>query len=497
MSQYLSQVPILQMRMEQRLTPQLIQSMEILQLPVMALDARIQEELERNPALEITTGNGTPREEPATIDSPPEGLSADNHTPNEESRSFDRLDRLTRQYDFDPGDQASFTGGRGRAYGERDAKLDAMANTPARDISLQEYLAAQWALEEINDDLRRAGEIIISHLEDDGYLKTPVETIAESSAPPMSVEQLEEALLEFQHRVDPPGIGARTIQESLLLQLNVKAAAAGSDDYSLERDLIGNYFDDLKRNRLPNIAKACGRSVADIKAAIRNFARLDLAPGHSVVERQVPTITPDVIVDYAEDGDGFEVRLARGNSPRLRISNRCRRMLRDRSLEKDVRDYLRKNVEAASALVDAIHYRRERLLELAKVVVERQHEFFELGVQGLKVLRMSELAEQFDCDPSTISRTVAGKYMQTPRGIFALRDFFTGGTEAPTGQVTSWDAIKARVRQIIDEEDKSKPLSDDQIAKMLQKEDLDIKRRTIAKYRQQLNIPPARQRKQF
>jgi RNA polymerase sigma-54 factor len=496
MAQYLSQIPIQQMRMEQRLTPQLIQSMEILQLPVTALEARIQEELERNPALEMGTADGARQEDTATIDSPPEGFSADPHAATEESRSFDRLERLTRQYDFDPGDQASFTR-RVRDRGERDTKLDAMANTPARALSLQEYLANQWSLEEVDGELRRIGDVIISYLEDDGYLRTSLEVIAESTVPPLQLDELEKALLEFQRRVDPPGIGARSIQESLLLQLKVKSPAGESDNCWLERVLLETYFEDLKRNRLPEIAEATGRSIEEVKAAIQNIGKLDLAPGYSVVERQVPVITPDVIVEYAEDGDGYDIRLARGNSPKLRVSGRCKHMLQDASLEKNVREYLRKNVEAASALVGAIQYRRERLLELARVVVERQRDFFEMGPQALKVLRMSDLAEHFKCDPSTVSRTVAGKYMQTPRGIFALRDFFTGGTETASGKTTSWDAVRARVREIIDSEDKSDPLSDEQIAKLLQKEKLDVKRRTIAKYRQQLNIPSARQRKQF
>jgi len=211
----------------------------------------------------------------------------------------------------------------------------------------------------------------------------------------------------------------------------------------------------------------------------------------------VPSIAPDVIVDYAEEGDGYTVRLARGSSPRLRISQTYRRMLADSRHDKQAREFIRQNLESASALIDAIAYRRHRLLEVAQVVVGRQQGFLDQGPSGLKVLRMSELAEKLGCDPSTISRTVADKYMQTPRGIYPLRYFFTGGTETVDGQSTSWDSVRTRVKEIVDAEDKKKPPSDDVIAAKLQVEGIDVSRRTIAKYRQQLHIPAARQRREF
>jgi RNA polymerase sigma-54 factor len=172
-------------------------------------------------------------------------------------------------------------------------------------------------------------------------------------------------------------------------------------------------------------------------------------------------------------------------------------MMKDRKQDKTARAYLRQHHESASALIDAITFRKDRLLEVAEAVVERQEDFFDQGTEAMKILRMSELAEQFNCDPSTISRTVADKYVQSPRGIHPLREFFVGGTETSDGQSTSWDSVKARVQAMINEEDKEKPLSDDQVAKTLGKEGIELSRRTVAKYRQQLNIPPARQRKAY
>jgi len=215
------------------------------------------------------------------------------------------------------------------------------------------------------------------------------------------------------------------------------------------------------------------------------------------VDRQVPRIYPDVIVDYSDRNGELEVRLADGNTLRLGVSRKYAEMLRSRENGRDVRDFVRKHVEAANALIDAIRYRRGRMGAVAEAIVERQRDFFDVGPQGLKLLRMSELAERLGCDPSTISRTVADKYMQTPRGIFPLRYFFTGGTETDDGTSMSWDSVKVRVKEIVEKEDASNPLNDDQIAAALRKEGIDISRRTVAKYRQQLDIPSARQRRRF
>lgn len=481
MSQFLSQIPSQMMRQEQRLTPQLIQSMDILQLPLAALEARINEELDRNPVLErIENGHATPAEHSAP---------AVNKETAAEASAFTRLDRMSREYEFDDGD---YPYGRARAAtGERDAKMDAMANSPSRPISLQEYLLQQWALEEADPDLRRAGELIINHIDDDGWLRTELRDIARQVEPAIPEDLMGRALERVQ-LLEPAGVGGRNLQEVLLVQL-----AGLPGDHQLEETLITRHLEDIQKNRYPAIAKATGRTIEDIKEAVSHISKLHPKPGYLVVEREAPPIIPDVIVDYAEDGEGYTVRLARGNSPRLRISPTYRRMLEENQGGKPERDFLRKNMESARALMDAIHYRRDRLLELTKVVVERQRDFLEQGPQALKVLRMSTLADEFNCDPSTISRTVADKYVQTPRGIFPLRYFFTGGTESAEGESTSWDSVRAKVQEIIAGEDPSAPLSDDNVAKALAAEGLTVSRRTIAKYRQLLNIPVARERKKY
>jgi RNA polymerase sigma-54 factor len=469
------------MRMEQRLTPQLIQSMDILQLNMMALENRVAEELERNIALEV--------EEPERA-APAEGVQDDRHAVTD-AESFNRLDRFAREYDLDVMDRP-YVPRRAAPADDRDPKMDAMANTASRPGGLDEYLVSQWRVLEMDPDVRRAGEAIISHLEEDGYLRTRLDEIADSTRPQIPMETLERALKLVQG-LEPVGIGARDYQECLLLQLD-----ALPGDNRIERVLIQNHLHDIEKNRYPAIAKATGYAIGEIQEAIKAItSTLVLHPGHLVVDRQVPRIQPDVIVDYSDRNGELDVRLADRNTPRLGVSRKYVEMLRLRENGKEVRDFVRKHVEAANALIDAIRYRRGRLGAVAEAIVERQRDFFEVGPQGLKLLRMSELAERLGCDPSTISRTVADKYMQTPRGIFPLRYFFTGGTETEDGTSLSWDSVKVRVKEIVEKEDSSNPLNDDQIAATLRKEGIDISRRTVAKYRQQLDIAPARQRRQF
>ncbi|HNQ23022.1 MAG TPA: RNA polymerase factor sigma-54 [Phycisphaerae bacterium] len=487
MSQVLSQVLSQQMRLEQRLTPQLIQSMAVLQKPVADLETYIAEALESNPALEA---EGPPAD---TAEGRRPGRHPRTQPPDDEGTRFARLERYSREYELDWAERPPVRALRVQSSGERDAKVDAMANTAGRAVSLNEYLSDQWSLVEHADPVaRQAGLAIINHIDPDGCLRVRLDEISRTTRPSLPLEALEVALRGVQ-QLDPPGVGARDMVECLLLQLD-----ALPGDNTIEKTLVRNHLDDLARNRLPAIAKATGFTVGEINEALRAMrSTLHLHPGLQIGDRPVPTIRPDVIVEYAETGGGVTVRLARGNLPALRISDEVLALAKSRGNGKETRDFARKHVEAAGALIDAVAFRSHRLLDVARAIVEKQREFFELGPQGLKVLRMSDLAAELECDPSTISRTVADKYMQTPRGVFPLRYFFTGGTETGDGETTSWDSVKVRVRDLIDGEDRKAPLKDDQIAAKLSAEGIDISRRTVAKYRQQLNIPSARHRREF
>lgn len=476
------------MRMEQRLTPQLIQSMSILQKPVAELEAMINEALESNAALELAepeSGGSTESEHASSngrVESPP----------NEETTLFSRLDRFSRDYDLDFNEYAPHRKNRVSTDGDRDAKMAALANTEGRELGLHEYLREQWGLLEVDPPVRAAGEALIAAIDDDGYLRVRLEEIAAGASPPVLLQDIERALPLVQ-KLDPPGIAARDIVECLLLQLDLLPG-----DNTIERVLIQHHLDDLAHNRLPQIARQTGYTLGEITEALKVIrTHLHLHPGYLVGDRSVPPIRPDVIVDYAETGGGLIVRLTRGNTPELRIRDDVASLVKDRQLSKEAREFARRHVESATALIDAVRFRRSRLLDVARAIAERQRDFFDIGPAGLKVFRMSDLAEELGCDPSTISRTVAEKYMQTPRGIYPLRYFFTGGTESADGESLGWDRVKIRVKELVDSEDRKNPLNDDEIADRLAKEGITLSRRTVAKYRAQLNIPTARQRRQF
>jgi RNA polymerase sigma-54 factor len=494
MSQILSQVARHLLQQQQRLTPQLIQAMDILQLNAMALEARISQEIDANPALELVPGEDEPDSETRSAeagDDRPEGEQA-LVVQEGDAQDFARLDNLVSEYDWLEDDGGYHgTKSRARVFEEGDIKMDAMANTPARAVSLREHLLDQWSLVDVDDETRRLGVALIDNIDETGRLTSALEQLADQLKPPAALSLLKDALARVQ-QLDPPGVGNRSVQECLLLQLE-----ALSGDTRIERQIVEEHLEALEKNHLPQIAKALGVELEDVKAALTVIGRLSLHPGLDVGGRVAPAVVPDISVEYNEDEDRYETRLTRGNQRELRISPEFRQLLERSRDDKQAREFIKQKLEAASAIIDAITYRKDRLLEVAKAVVEAQRGFLDHGEQHLKVLRMSDLAGRFGCDPSTISRTVDGKWMQTPRGIYPLRRFFTGGTESGDGEVLGWDSIKAKVQEIVDSEDKVKPLSDDEIVRKLRSSGIEIKRRTVAKYRSQLGIPTARQRRQY
>ena len=475
------------MRMEQRLTPRLIQSMAVLQKPVADLETYIEDALEANAALEVAEPEAVERDSDEAPDDSPRSKSEET-----EAAGFERLERFSREQGLDWMDRPFRKTPRTSSSGEIDAKMGAMANTEGREIGLNEYLINQWTLSDVSNDLRDAGEAIINKLDPDGYLRIPLEEVGQSLRSVIAPEVLQEALRHVQ-KLDPIGVGSRDTVECLLLQLD-----ALPGDNQIERALVEKHLNDITHNRLPAVAKATGYSIGEINEAIKAMrSTLHLHPGYLVGNRSVPSIRPDVVIEYADTGAGLSVRLAWGNAPQLRVSTEVAALAKSKTNGKEARDFARKHVEEATALIDAVNFRHTRLLEVTQAIAEKQSEFFDVGPPGLKVYKMSDLAIELECDPSTISRTVAHKYVQTPRGILPLRYFFTGGTETEGGETVGWDHVKTRVRALIDSEDRKKPLNDDQIAALLTKEGIDISRRTVAKYRQQMSIAAARQRKEF
>ncbi|HBG28377.1 MAG: RNA polymerase sigma-54 factor [Planctomycetes bacterium GWF2_41_51] len=479
-----------QMRLEQRmkLAPRMIQSMEILQLSTLALLEKIETELNSNPVLEMEeteeTGGAVSESEQQEINQVKEQISSEGKKEEDYSRLEDFSDDSDGYFYRTEISKPS-------NYDDTDKKFEAMNNTPDTGLSLNDYLNEQWRLVDADEKVKKAGEQIIDYIDEKGYLKVRLEQLHNKDRNDFSFEDLEKALKLVQE-LEPAGIGARDVKECLLIQM-----AQSSDDWRFERELVSKHLDKLLENKLPEIAKKMNCSVERINEAIARLRKFDTSPGMQISRTKNPPIKADVLVEPDSDG-GFKVTLADRSVPSLRINEYYSSMAKDRKLDTKTRQFLNDNIRSAKWLMDAITQRKHTLLKVSRAVVESQTEFFEKGKLYLKPLPMSEVADKIGVHVATVSRAVAGKYIQSPQGLMPLRDLFGGGMESSDGGSESFEAIRAKMQQIIDSEDKSKPLSDDAIKKKLEQMGVkDIARRTVAKYRKIMKIPTARFRKKF
>ncbi len=473
--------------------------MEILQLPMMALQERIDAEMQSNPVLEMrepgVDDQVAPDRDDETEDRGERPLVVD-ETDKHSGEDFQRLSEFDDEYETWKSRSDVSSAARPADTGERDKKMDAMSNAPAPEMSLNEYLQEQWTFVEADAKIKAAGTFLINRLDDDGYLRSSLEELAAETAAsdqPLDLPLLR-AALQLVQTLEPPGVGARDLQECLLLQLHAEAATGR--DVSLEMELVQSFLRDIELNRLPQVARKTGKTMEQMKAAIANIGHLNPRPGSFIGQRPAPIIMPDVIVDLADDGS-IVVRMPDGNLPEIRISREYGRMAKDRAVDKNARNFIQKNIRGADWLIAAIAQRRETVRRVTEEVFKVQREFLEHGNEALKSLPMAVVAEKVGVHVATVSRAVAGKYVQTPRGIFPLRMFFSGGTTTSEGADVSWDAIRVKLKEIIDTEDKANPLDDDELAREMTARGVTIARRTVAKYRGILDIPPARKRKQF
>lgn len=503
------------MRLDQRmkLAPRMIQSMEILQMPQQQLEERIEQELAANPTLELRSGDEdeqdelTPEQQEDLRRDDSEGereLVVGEADEQHRADDFERLTNFSEEYGeawesntYETGESYRPPPTAVSSNGERDGKLDAMANTAARGASLYDQLLEQWHLVDATAPIARAGEYLLGLLDPDGYLRMEWDSVCEQAPPEISEAELTEALALLQQSLDPPGLAARDLRECLLLQIDARERSEPDVDLALERRLVADHLKDIEANRLPRIAKAVGCSIERVKEAIQHLRQFHPHPGRLLTEDSPRAIHPDAIVEYDDESDRYVARLTSGRLPNVAINPTYRRMARDTSVEKRAREFVNQNLRSARWLLDAINQRHHTLLRVINVVLEAQRDYFDLGPEALHPLPMTSVADQLGVHVATVSRAVHEKYLQTPRGIVPLRMFFSGGTETDSGESMSWAAIQHKLEQIIESEDKANPLSDDQLVEKLKEHGIDIARRTVAKYRKQLNIPPARQRKEY
>jgi RNA polymerase sigma-54 factor len=484
---------------KQVLAPRMIQSMEILQLPILALQERIEQEMAENPTLEIDDQTSQSDELESTDETDSSSADSEESTPEAEKElvvdetsnnedDFERLLELNEQFPetFDERPRISAS----RIQEDGDRKHDAMVNMAERPQTLQDYLHDQLGWFELDASLRQMCDRIIYNLDGDGRLPGRLEDVLPPDAGEEQVTLAHEALKLIQ-RLDPPGVGARDLRECLLLQLT-----PGMPYYEELKTLISGHLEDLEHNRMPLIQRKTGYSIEQIQAAWDELKTLNPRPGREFSSTVVANVVPDVFIDPDEEG-GFKVRLEDGDTPSLYISPHYRRLLSSGQADEKLREYIKRKVNAAQWLIESIEQRRSTVRRVAQAIVDHQIEFLRKGPEAIEPLKMQQIADKVGVHVTTVSRAVDDKWMQTPRGIFPLRKFFVGGTVGADGEEVAWDKVRLQLQEVIDGEDKLKPYSDDELVKQLAERGVKVARRTVTKYRKNMNIPSSRERKDW
>lgn len=458
------------------------------------LEAKIERELIENPALERETDDdvrvedgGPPKEEKEQKDVEEKELVIEEDKGGEDD--FERLLNLDKEVP-DYFDGPSPSANRIRESGDR--QHDLMANLVNRHETLQDYLIGQIHEMDLDEKLVKMCDRIISSLsaEDGGRLNVSLRDLLPSDASEDDLELAEEALAHVQ-QLDPPGIAARDLSECLLMQLR-----PGMPHLKHLRLLIKDHLDDLSHNRLPQIQKATGMTIDEINEAWEELRHLDPKPASDFVEDFVPTVTPDLWLETDEDGS-YVVKMDEGPARNLYISKYYRQRIANGQATKDEKEFIKQKITAAQWLIESIEQRRSTLTRVAQAVVNHQKDFFDQGPEHLKPLKMEQIADIVGVHVTTVSRAVDEKYIETHRGILPLRMFFVHGTTTQDGEDIAWNKIRIELQKLIDEEDKSKPYSDVEIQRRLNAKGFKVARRTVTKYREKMDIPSSRQRRDW
>jgi RNA polymerase sigma-54 factor len=475
------------LKQELRMNPRLYQAMDLLYMPLLDLQQHLKTEFESNPFLELeeSDDNEIEKQEPEK---------------KEEEQEVDWEDILLDGFSV---------GGRRPEYEEREYYQPVAVDA----ADLDDYLRDQLQLLDVSPRERFLSEEFIGNIGDDGYLRASLEQILEGAngrredelrtlaegrkrfdpsahplGEPFTLTEVERMLAVVQ-QLDPPGICARDLRECLLRQIE----DAGEEE-SLTYRFVTEAFDDLIGHRWTELAKRYGLSPQDVQQAADELARFDPKPGLRYAGRGDEYVVPDLVVEKIDEE--YRVFLNDGGMPRLRISRLYRDMAGDKSqFQGENRDFITQKLNSATWLIQAIEQRRQTMLRVMYFIVDRQREFFEKGVEYLRPLTLREVAEVLDLHESTVSRVTSRKYVQTPRGVYPLKYFFSSSVSTTTGEDASSRAVKAQISKLVDDEDPKKPLTDAAIVTALKRRGVQIARRTVAKYREQLGILPARMRK--
>jgi RNA polymerase sigma-54 factor len=459
--------------LQQVLAPQLQQSLLILQAPLLELRNLVQQEMETNPVLEELPDPPKSEEE-----NEPEAAADENF-----KEEFDKLAKLDEEWRDYMAQSGSYTARSQEAEDKRQFFFDSI---PTQE-TLQQHLMAQLNQTALSAHDRKTAELIIGNIDDNGFLQTKPEEMALNTGIPK--EDFEHMLTLIQSFY-PPGVGARDLRECLLIQLKREGR-----QNSLEHRIVADHMQDLGKRRFPEIARRMGITVEQVQKCANNIAQLDPRPGAIFAAAPQNYVLPDVTVEKI-NGE-YQVILNGEQIPHLRISNTYKDIMSRDGNGSEVKDYIREKIRSGKFLIKSIHQRQQTISNIAHQIVKRQREFFERGTSQLKPMTMVQVADAVGVHETTVSRAISGKYMATPQGVFEMKYFFTPGYQTASGDSMSNTSVKEAILDLVGDENGSAPLSDKEIVEILSKRGIPIARRTVAKYRTELNILPSNMRRKY
>ncbi len=455
--------------MQQALAPQLQQSLQILQAPMLELRALIAAELAVNPVVEEE------RTEPSLEDKQREM--------EEFQQEFEHLARLDDEWRDFMSQSAAYSARSQEEEERRQFFFDSLVNQE----TLQQHLIDQLQTSDLPPADQKVAELIIGNLDDTGFLQASPAEMAQNTG----VDEADlERVLEIVQSFHPVGVGARDLRDCLLIQLR-RLGKEGSMEYRI----ISKHLDDLGKRRFPEIARKLGTTVEQVQKCANFIATLDPKPGQLFSAAPSQYVVPDVAVEKV--GDEWIITLNGDQIPRLRISNTYKDIMSQDGNPSEVRDYIRDKIRSGKFLIKSIHQRQQTISNIAHEIVARQHEFFESGPTALRPMTMVQVADAVGVHETTVSRAISGKYISTPWGVFDMKYFFTPGYQTSDGEVMSNTSVKNAIGELVKGEDTRSPLSDKEIVDILTERGIPIARRTVAKYRAELGILPSNMRKSY
>jgi len=484
------------LKLSQTLSPQMIQSLKLLQYSNLQLEQVIRQEMQQNPILEEVPSDEPvqedpvqeeeSREEPALAEeAAPEAPVADTPSSNDDepAETAQSEDETDWEEYFDDGFDLGYR------TTEEERVDEIYEKIPVNTASLEEHLLKQLQEKSLAPGQQAIGEFIIGNINDKGYLVvTPEDIASRFSTDVKHAEEVRHIIQNF----DPQGVASLNLQECLLTQIRAKGMGS-----SLMAAIVSDHFELLKKYHLPEIARKLSVPVTEVQNAVHDLSKFEPSPGTLIGSGRPQVIIPDLIVNKLENGE-FSITLNDGSVPIMRVSQPYLNLLkRERKKSPDVRKYLSEKLNAANWLLRSIEQRKITMIKVMTAIVDKQRTWFEKGPPNLKPLILQEIADQISMHISTVCRVTNGKYVQTPYGIFELKYFFSGGVDQDDGTEMSTSGAKDLIKEFIDNENKKRPLSDQKLVEMLQQRGIQVARRTISKYREQMNVLPARLRKEF